>query len=66
MKYKATKQRPDETITAKSNTQQNKYKQQTTRNQKVNSTQATSRKDRKQQQISKTTATCKGLKRKDK
>ena len=47
IKYKTAKQRPDETTTAKSKTQQYKYKQQTTCSQKVNPTKATSRKDRK-------------------
>ena len=46
-KYKTAKQRPDETTTAKSNTQHYKYKQQTTCSQKVNPTEATSQKDRK-------------------
>ena len=55
-KCKTAKQRLDEITTAKSNTQQYKCKQQTTRSQKVNPTQVTSRKDRKQQQRSKTSS----------
>ena len=47
IKCKTAKQRPDETTTAKSNTQQYKCKQQTTRSQKVNPTEATNQKDRK-------------------
>ena len=46
IKCKTAKQRPDKTTTAKSNTQQYKYKQQTTCSQKVNPTEATSQKDR--------------------
>ena len=38
IKCKTAKQRPDETTTAKSNTQQYKCKQETTRSQKVNPT----------------------------
>ena len=47
IKCKTAKQRPDETTTAKGNTQHYKYEQQTTRSQKVNPTEATNRKDRK-------------------
>ena len=48
IKCKTAKQRPDETTTAKSNTQHNKYEQQTTCSLKVNPTEATNRKDHKQ------------------
>ena len=47
IKCKTAKQRPDKTTTAKSNTQHYKYEQQTTRNQKVNPTEATNRRGRK-------------------
>ena len=46
-KCKTAKQRPDETTAAKSNTQQYKYKQQTTCSQEANPNEATSWKDRK-------------------
>ena len=60
-KCKTAKQRPDETTTAKSNTQHYKYKQQTTCSQKVNPTKATNWKDCKHSKEARHLASTQGL-----
>ena len=65
-KYKTAKQRPDETTTAKSNTQQYKYKHQTTCSQKVNPTEVTNWKDRRHSKEARQLPSTQRVNRKDK